>query len=167
MKNFEKAKIKKQYRSLRRFNIAGYNDVFWYEIPFLPLRILSDWRYERMKWDEKKATKVLDKILPMNLEWVPEDNAFYYCMDWDACGLISKTPFYYKKRDNLFRLPLQGREVYKLSNEENNKVFIKSIEITSIKLIPVREELSFWVVVSCYSSVNIANAKGFVVKHYT
>ena len=76
MKDFEKAKIKKQKRSPRRFNIAGYNDVFWYEIPFLPLRVLSDWRYERMKWDEKKATKVLDKILPMNLEWVPEDNAF-------------------------------------------------------------------------------------------
>ena len=124
MKDFEKAKIKKQHHSPRRFNIAGYDNVFWYEIPFLPLRILSDWRYERMKWDEKKATKVLDKILPMNLEWVPEDNAFYYCMDWDACGLISKTPFYYKKWVRKFRYKLHQFIAEGYQNAGYNKTII-------------------------------------------
>ena len=124
MKDFEKAKIKKQYHSPRRFNIAGYDNVFWYEIPFVPLRILSDWRYRCMKWDEKKATKVLDKILPMNLEWVPEDNAFYYCMDWDACGLISKTPFYYKKWVKKFYYKLHQFIAEGYQNEDYNKTVI-------------------------------------------
>ena len=50
MKDFEKAKIKKQKqkRSPRRFNIAGYNYLRWYEIPFVPFILLSDWRYKRM-----------------------------------------------------------------------------------------------------------------------
>ena len=97
MKDFEKAKTKKQRRSPRRFNIAGYNYLLWYEIPFVPFMLLSDWQYNRMKWDEKKATKVLDKILPAKLEWVPEDNAFYYCMDYEPNGLVNKAPFYYKR----------------------------------------------------------------------
>ena len=126
MKDFERAKIKKQKQkhSPRRFNIAGYNDVFWYEIPFVPLRILSDWRYERMKWDEKKATKILDKILSMKLEWVPEDNAFYYCMDWDACGLISKTPFYYKKWVKKFYYKLHQFISEGYQNADYNKTVI-------------------------------------------
>ena len=128
MKDFEKAKVKKQYHSPRRFNIAGYDNVFWYEIPFLPLRILSDWRYERMKWDEKKATKILDKILPMKLEWVPEDNAFYYCMDWDACGLISKTPFYYKKWVRKFCYKLHQFIAEEYQNADYNKTVIDDCE---------------------------------------
>lgn len=128
MKDFEKAKVKKQYHSPRHFNIAGYNNVFWYEIPFVPLRILSDWRYKRMKWDEKKATKVLDKILPMNLEWVPEDNAFYYCMDWDAYGLISKTPFYYKKWVKKFYYKLHQFIAEGYQNAGYNKTVINDYD---------------------------------------
>ena len=126
MKDFEKAKIKKQKqkRSPHRFNIAGYNYLRWYEIPFVPFMLLSDWRYKRMKWDEKKATKVLDKILPMNLEWVPEDNAFYYGMDWDACGLVSKTPFYYKKWVRKFRYKLHQFIAEGYQNADYNKTVI-------------------------------------------
>ena len=125
MKDFEKAKKQKQKRSPRRFNIAGYNDVFWYEIPLVPLRVLSDWRYERMKWDEKKATKILDKILPMKLEWVPEDNAFYYCMEWNAAyGLISKAPFYYKKWVKKFYYKLHQFIAEGYQNADYNKTVI-------------------------------------------
>ena len=126
MKDFEKAKIKKQKqkRSPHRFNIAGYNYLRWYEIPFVPFMLLSDWRYKRMKWDEKKATKVLNKILPDKLEWVPEDNAFYYGMDWDACGLISKTPFYYKKWVRKFRYKLHQFIAEGYQNVDYNKTII-------------------------------------------
>ena len=128
MKDFEKAKTKKQHRSPRRFNIAGYNDVFWYEIPFVSLRILSDWRYERMKWSDEKATKVLDAILPNELEWVEEDNAFYYCMDWDAYGLISKTPFYYKKWVRKFCYDLHRFIAEGYQNAGYNKTVIDDCE---------------------------------------
>ena len=123
MKDFEKAKIKKQKqkRSPRRFNIAGYNYLRWYEVPFVPFMLLSDWRYKRMKWDEKKATKVLNKILPDKLEWISEDNAFYYGMDWDACGLVSKTPFYYKKWVRKFRYKLHQFIAEGYQNADYNK----------------------------------------------
>ena len=126
MKDFEKAKIKKQKqkRSPHRFNIAGYNYLRWYEIPFVPFMLLSDWRYKRMKWDEKKATKVLNKILPDKLECVPEDTAFYYGMDWDACGLVSKTPFYYKKWVRKFRYKLHQFIAEGYQNADYNKTII-------------------------------------------
>ena len=124
MKDFEKAKIKKQKRSPRRFNIAGYDYLLWYEIPFVPFMLLSDWQYNRMKWDEKKATKVLNKILPAKLEWVPEDNAFYYCMDYEPNGLVNKAPFYYKRWVGKFRYELHQFVAKGYQNADYNKTII-------------------------------------------
>lgn len=130
MKDFEKAKIKKQKQkcSPRRFSIAGYNYLRWYEIPFVPFMLLSDWRYNRMEWSDEKATKVLDAILPNELEWVPEDNAFYYCMDWDAYGLINKAPFYYKKWVRKFCYKLHQFIAEEYQNADYNKTVIDDCE---------------------------------------
>lgn len=124
MKDFEKAKIRKQRKSPRRFKFAGYSYLMWYEVPLVPICLLQDWLYDRRQWDEKKATKVLNKILPSKLEWVPEENAFYYCMDWEPYGLVSKTPFYYKKWVEKFRYPLHNfiRDGYENPN------YVKTIE---------------------------------------
>jgi hypothetical protein len=38
-------------------------------------------------WSAERATKVLNHVLPKVLEWVEEDKAYYYCMDWGTSNL--------------------------------------------------------------------------------
>ena len=64
-----------------------YHEYYWWVAPVIPFFELHAWiehqRYERMKWDAKRATKLLNKyILPKTLERVEEEKAFYYCMNW-------------------------------------------------------------------------------------
>ena len=102
MKAFDMAKEKRKVqRPIHWVKICGYT-VRWWEVPLVPFELLNYWRYNRMKWSDEKATKVLDAILPNELEWVEEDNAFYYCMDWDPHGIGKKAPRRYKKWSNKF-----------------------------------------------------------------
>ena len=100
MASFDKAKVKKVKKGLPRICIGDYQVIF-FALPLLPivmlLDALHDWQYNRLVWSEEKATKVLDAILPRVLEWVEEDNAFYYCADWSGIALLDKAPFRYKK----------------------------------------------------------------------
>lgn len=100
MASFDKAKVKKAKKGLPRICIGDYQVIF-FALPLLPivmlLDALHDWQYNRLVWSEEKATKALDAILPRVLEWVEEDNAFYYCADWSGTALIDKAPFRYKK----------------------------------------------------------------------
>ena len=84
MKNFDKAK-KRPHRKWYTVRIKTY-DVYLWGLPLIPFILLSDYikdrRYRRLKWSEEKATKMLNRILPKILEWVEEDKAFYFCMDW-------------------------------------------------------------------------------------
>ena len=53
--------------------------------------------YESLEWSDEKATKLLNRTLPYVLEWVEENNAYYYCMNW-GCGYFSKrAPFGYRR----------------------------------------------------------------------
>ena len=104
MKAFDMAKEKRKVQRQRPIHwvkICGYT-VRWWEVPLVPFELLKDWRYNRMKWSDEKATKVLDAILPNELEWVEEDNAFYYCMNWDPHGIGRKAPRRYKNWANKF-----------------------------------------------------------------
>lgn len=102
MASFDKAKVKAQKvkRGCPRICIGDYQVVF-FALPLLPivmaLDALHDWQYNRLKWSEEKATKALNVILPKVLEWVEEDNAFYYCADWSGIALRDKAPFRYKR----------------------------------------------------------------------
>lgn len=100
MASFDKAKAKKVKKGLPRICIGDYQVIF-FALPLLPivmlLDALHDWQYNRLVWSEEKATKALDAILPRVLEWVEEDNAFYYCAGWSGTALIDKAPFRYKK----------------------------------------------------------------------
>lgn len=100
MASFDKAKVKKVKKDFPRICIGDYQVIF-FALPLLPivmlLDALHDWQYNRLVWSEEKATKVLDAILPRVLEWVEEDNAFYYCSGWSGAALIDKAPFRYKK----------------------------------------------------------------------
>lgn len=100
MASFDKAKTKKVKKDLPRICVGDYQVVF-FALPLLPivmaLDAFHDWQYNRLVWSAEKATKVLDAILPRVLEWVEEDNAFYYCTDWDGAMLRNNAPLKYKK----------------------------------------------------------------------
>lgn len=124
MKAFDAAKEKRmaqRQRPIHWFKICGYN-VRWWEIPFVPFELFRSWRYHRMQWSDEKATKVLDAILPKELEWIEEDNAFYYSMDWDPYGIGSKAPRRYKKWANKFSWKLRDF----IRNGYENSDYIKS-----------------------------------------
>ena len=105
-----------------------HNSYYWWAAPLIPFVELycyiEEKMYERRKWSEEKATKVLNKVLPKILEYVEEDNAFYYCMDWSPCSLYRKAPCYYYKWAEKFSYKLQRfiRDGYE------NEDYVKTIE---------------------------------------
>lgn len=96
MKNFDKAKNRPR-RKWYTISIKTY-EVYLWGLPFIPFVLLSDYikdrRYKRLEWSEEKATKMLHRILPKILEWVEEDKAFYFCMDWRYSGYQHYVPLW-------------------------------------------------------------------------
>ena len=86
MKKFDKAKKKEVERKDKWYMLKwrDYYCPFWL-YPLIPIALIikavEDWNYNRKKWSEKRATRMLHKILPHYLEWVEEENAYYF--DWD------------------------------------------------------------------------------------
>lgn len=128
MANFDKAKetkkAKKQWWIIHTHNYSVY---IW-ALPILPFVLLSDYIKEQNSkkrvWDEQIATKVLDKVLPKLLEWVEEDNAFYYSMEWGQSALWRNAPRKYRKWAYKFSYRLQKfiQEGYE------NTDYIKTVE---------------------------------------
>lgn len=94
MKNntFDKAKEIKKKNNKKWYIINGkkYSYYIW-TLPLLPFVILHDMLEERANkrrvWSAERATKVLNHVLPNVLEWVEEDNAYYYCINWSTSSL--------------------------------------------------------------------------------
>lgn len=128
MASFNKAKepkkTKKQWWIIHTHNYSVY---IW-ALPILPFVLLSDYLKERASkkrvWNEQIATKILDIVLPQVLEWVEEDNAFYYCMSWGCSALYRKAPRKYRKWADKFSYKLQRfiKEGYE------NADYVKTIE---------------------------------------
>ena len=102
-KDFSYAKTRKEKQNHKKWWIINgkkYSYYIW-ALPLIPFVLLYDkiceYLYKRRVWDEVKATKVLNYILPHILEWSEEDNAYYYCMDWRYYILWEKAPFTMRK----------------------------------------------------------------------
>lgn len=102
-KSFSYAKTRKEKQSHKKWWIINgekYSYYIW-ALPLIPFVLLYDkiceYLDKRRLWDEEKATKVLNYILPYVLDWVEEDNAYYYCMDWSYTILWKKAPFTMRK----------------------------------------------------------------------
>lgn len=129
MKNFEYAKTKGKNNKKKWWivNTSRYSIYIWALplYPFVALYIkLVNWNYNRKTWDEKKATKVLNCALPYVLEWVKEDNAFYYCMSWHGYTICSRAPFLLRGWAVKFRYKL----IDYLKEGYENPQYIKTIE---------------------------------------
>ena len=94
MKNnntFDKAKeTKKNTKKWYIINGKRYSYYIW-ALPLVPFVTLYDVMSQRADkrrvWSAERATKVLNHVLPKVLEWVEEDKAYYYCMDWGTSNL--------------------------------------------------------------------------------
>ena len=102
-KDFSYAKTRQEKQSRKKWWIINgkkYSYYIW-ALPLIPFVLLydkiSDYLYARRVWSEEKATKVLDRVLPHVLEWVEEDDAYYYCMDWGYSSLWRKAPLTMRK----------------------------------------------------------------------
>ena len=97
MKSFDKAKNRSTKSGKKWYLIYGkrYTYPFW-ALPLTPFVILYDnykrWSYNRLMWSDEKATKMLNRILPKMLEWVEEDKAYYFCMDWGYSNYQYQVP---------------------------------------------------------------------------
>lgn len=95
---FEKAKNKSK-KPWYMVNTKNYQIPFW-ALPVAPFVIgiskLNDWFYDRIKWDERKAVKVLNHVLPKILNYDKDEDAYYYCMDWGTYNLWHKAPLRYR-----------------------------------------------------------------------
>ena len=102
-KDFSYAKTRQEKQSRKKWWIINGKkyDYYIWALPAVPFIVLydeiNDYLYKRRVWDEVKATKVLNYILPHILEWSEEDNAYYYCMDWGHYILWGKAPFTMRK----------------------------------------------------------------------
>ena len=104
-KNFDEAKRKatkenKPKKQWGQVTVNLYGVVHEMHFLLVPLAIaistydhLNNKYYTSLAWDETKATKLLDKRLGKILEYVPEDDAYYFCMGWSSSYLMDKAPF--------------------------------------------------------------------------
>ena len=94
---FEKAKNKPK-KPWYMVNTKNYQISVW-ALPIAPIVIsidkLSNWFYDRIKWDERKATKVLNHVLPKILKYNKDEDAYYYCMGSGTYNLWYKAPLRY------------------------------------------------------------------------
>lgn len=128
MAKFDIAKNKNEKKKINwRVNIGDYQVVFW-ALPIFPIfygiKKFEDWSYNRMAWDEKRADRVLNTILPQVLEWDEEDNAFYFNTEWGDS-------IYWRRAKRVDR-KWARKFCYKLKNyledEYENADYIKSVE---------------------------------------
>lgn len=128
MAKFDKAKeTKKAKKQWWVIHIRNYSVYIW-ALPILPVVLLADYiddrNYKKRVWNEQIATKILDKVLPKVLEWVEEDNAFYYCMNWNSSALYCKAPRKYRKWACKFSYRLQQF----IEEGYENADYVKTVE---------------------------------------
>ena len=125
MTKFDKARQNNKKRVNLRVKIGKYDVIFW-ALPIFPIFLavekIKDWHDNSLVWNEEKATKVLDKVLPKVLEWVEENDAYYYCMDWGNSHMYTKAPLLHKAWARKFSSRLQS---YIRDGYENKKIYKK------------------------------------------
>lgn len=89
-KTFEKAKTTTRTHKFPKVKFDYFDNHFEVFPLLVPLAIVvgtvehyKTTYYRSLEWNETKATKVLDKVLPHVVEWDTEKNAYYFATTWD------------------------------------------------------------------------------------
>lgn len=126
-KAFDKARQTKNNKKWYVIYTKNYSIYLW-ALPIAPFAIaiekFNDWYYKRLEWNEQRATKVLNRVLPKVLEWVEEENAYYYCMDWGTRNLWAGAAAIDRKWARKFQYSLQNY----IQDSYENADYIKVVE---------------------------------------
>lgn len=140
MKSFEYARIKKKRGSFKMPHIEiGIYDIPLWALPIAPFEIAYDkfdtWYYSNQKWSEEKATKALNYFLPHVLEFVEEDNAYYYCTEWRYSGyeIAKRVPLGMKKWTKKFGYEILYFLKTGYENPDFSKIVVNEYDGTWIK----------------------------------
>lgn len=125
---FDKAKEpKKNSKKWYIINGKKYSYYIW-ALPLVPFVTLYDVMNQRADkrrvWDTERATKVLDHVLPKVLEWVEEDKAYYYCMDWGTSNLWRGAKYTDRKWARKWEYQLRNF----IKEDYENEHYSKSVE---------------------------------------
>ena len=131
-KAFDKARKTTETKNNKKWYVIytkNYSIYLW-ALPIAPFAIaiekLNDWYYKRLEWNEQRATKVLNKVLPKVLEWVEEENAYYYCMNWGTSNLLRGAAAIDRKWARKFQYSLQNYIQDSYENADYTKVVEKA-----------------------------------------
>ena len=133
MASFNKAKKEKKSWVI---NTKKYSYAWW-AFPLIPIVEAVDYIEnkieDRRTWSDEKAKKVLDKILPKVLEYLEEEDAFYYCMCWTEWELVDNAPLVHRKWVKKFRYDLHQFVLKGYENKDYDKTLIREYDETWIK----------------------------------
>lgn len=128
---FEKARKKKSRKKWYIIRTKSGSYYIW-ALPFIPLfafhDFLVDLRYKKLRWNEKTATKVLNKIVPKVSEWDSEDNAFFYSTEWDTVSMSRYSPLLYHQWTKKFQSRLAKFLVEKFEIEGYEKTIVSEYD---------------------------------------
>lgn len=128
-------KVKKEKKSWV-INTKKYSYAWW-ALPLIPIVEVADYIEnkieDRRTWSDEKAKKVLDKILPKVLDYVEEENAFYYCMCWTEWGLVDNAPLVHREWVKKFKYDLHQFVLKGYENKDYDKTLIREYDETWIK----------------------------------
>ena len=129
MKNtFDDAKKNKNAKKCLAIKFKEYV-IPLYLIPLaiivIPYYEIEKLMYKRVKWSEKKATKVLNAILPKLLTWNEEDNHYYRCIrKFGPLCYYKVIPMRHRKFVRKFDYALKDY----LINKYENEFYTKTVE---------------------------------------
>lgn len=129
MAQFDKAKTIEKKNDRKWYKIYGkkYTYYIW-ALPLLPFVLLidkiKDCQDKRRIWSDERATKALDYVLPKVLDWVEDDKAFYYCMEWGYSRLWRKA----RVRDRKWAHKFDWRLHKFIQEGYENAEYIKTVE---------------------------------------
>lgn len=87
---------KKNYFNVK---ITLHDTVYNINVLLVPVAIVVDYYeyyknkwYHSLTWNEKKATKLLDRTLPKVVEYDEDENTYWYSTTWRSCYFTDKAP---------------------------------------------------------------------------
>lgn len=130
MKTFEYAKkkaLKKTKHPWYTVSTKKWGRVYLWGLPLIPIMEINyaftNWNYNRKVWSEKRATKVLDYTLPYILDYIADEDAYYYDKEWYPSHFRKYAPFWHRAWARKFSFKIQEYLFNGYSHSEYDIIF--------------------------------------------